>query len=62
MVDSIKAVIMRRDGLSESEADRQIAEAREVFDQYLHDGDIEEAMNICETIFGLEPDYVDQLI
>ena len=60
MVDSIKSVIMRRDGLTEEEADEQIAEAKRELDERLAVGDM--PFNICEEYFGLEPDYIMDLM
>ena len=62
MLESIKEVIMRRDEISADEADRQIEEARQVFNNYLAEGDMESAENICEEYFGLEPDYIFEFI
>jgi len=53
---SIKKVIMRRDGLTEDEADDLIAEAREMV---ANGADPEE---LLYSEFGLEPDYVFDLI
>jgi len=61
-MDSIKEVLMTRDGLSEVEAELEIAEARVQLDEYLAEGDMEGAENICEEFFGLEPDYIMELM
>jgi len=61
-MDSIKEVLMTRDGLSEVEAELVIAEARVQLDEYLAEGDMEGAENICEEFFGLEPDYIMELM
>jgi hypothetical protein len=53
---SIKKVIMRRDGLTEAEAEAMIAEARALV---LSGDDPEE---ILYSEFGLEPDYVFDLL
>lgn len=56
MTESLKQVIMRRDNLSSSEADELIDEAK----QAVRDGgDPEE---ILHDDFGLEPDYIWDLI
>jgi len=59
---SIKEVLMERDGLSEVEAEELILEARDALEVYLEDGDFFLADNICEEFFGLEPDYLMELI
>lgn len=59
---AIKEIIMRRDSLSSREADNLISEAKEQLREYLDNGDLEEAENICEEYFGLEPDYIVDLL
>lgn len=59
---SIKETIMKRDSLSEDEADDLIAEAREQFMEYIESGDMEAAGDICGDYFCLEPDYLDEFI
>ena len=56
----IKETIMIRDGISESEADELISQAREQFNEYLENGEIGLAEDICLEFFGLEPDYLDE--
>lgn len=58
----LKKTIMKRDNLSEKEADDRIANAKAAFDEYLSCGDEESAYNICDEFFGLEPDYLINLI
>ena len=60
MVDSIKEVLMRRDDLSEAEADDLIQEARDDLYRRLEEGEMPE--DICEEWFGLEADYLDELL
>ncbi len=59
---SIKEILMRRDGMSENEARNQIEEARYELDLLIREGRLEEAEEICADYFGLEPDYIDELI
>ena len=59
---NLKQTIMRRDRLSSKEADQQIEEAKEALRFYLEDNDFESAENICEEFFGLEPDYIVDLM
>jgi len=56
MVDSIKSVIMRRDGISAAEADDMIAQAKE----RVYEG--EDPEEVLAEEFGLEPDYIFDLI
>lgn len=58
----IKEVLMRRDGLTSEQADREIKKAQDRLYHYLENDDLDGAENICEEMFGLEPDYVDELI
>ena len=53
---------MRRDGIDEEDAQQQIDEAKELLREYLEDDDQESAYNICEECFGLEPDYLMELM
>jgi len=59
---SIKKVLMERDGLSEVEAEDQIAEAKQQLNEYIAEGDLDSAYDICQDEFGLEPDYLEDLI
>ena len=59
---SIKSVLINRDGLSAEQADEKIAEAKEVLSMYLETNDLEYAYNVCMEEFGLEPDYLMELI
>lgn len=61
-IGSIKKVLMERDKMSSSEAERLIADAREEFNYLMSTGNTEEAETICEDWFGLEPDYIFDLI
>ena len=62
MTSEIAKVLMRRDGMDLDEALDLIAEAREVLMQYLENGDMEGAENICGEYFRLEEDYVMELL
>ena len=57
---SIKEILMRRDGMSASEADELIMEAQEELLNRLGDGEM--PYDICQEYFGLEPDYLTELI
>ena len=51
---------MRRDGLTDHEADEAIAECRADFLERLAEGDM--PCDICEEYFGLEPDYIEEFL
>lgn len=61
-MDSIKQVLMKRDGIDAVEAQALIDEAQEQIDSYIAEGDMDSAYNICQEYFGLEPDYLMELI
>jgi hypothetical protein len=61
-MQSLKQTIMRRDNLTSTEANNLITEAREALYTYLEADDQESAYNICEEFFGLEPDYLMELL
>ena len=58
----IKEVLMERDHMSEEEAEELIRAARAQMYDYLRRGDINAAYEVCGEYFGLEPDYLPQLI
>lgn len=51
---------MRRDGISREEAEELVQQATSDLAQRLDAG--EDADDICEEWFGLEPDYILQLL
>jgi hypothetical protein len=57
---SLKEVLMSRDGLSSTEADERILDARERLIERISEGD--QPFDFCEEEFGLEPDYLEDLI
>ena len=61
-MNKIAKVLMKRDGMTYEEADNLIDEAREALQNYLDEGDSFGAENVCKEFFGLEPDYLDELI
>lgn len=58
----LKEVIMQRDGMTSEEADELIQEAKETMQKYLAEGDFMAAEDICQDYFGLEPDYLFDLL
>jgi hypothetical protein len=59
---TIKQVLIDRDGLTEVEADERIEEAREALHSYIEAGNLFDAEEVCSEYFGLEPDYIDELM
>ena len=56
MAESIKQILMRRDGMSADEAEELIQEAREAV------AEEEDPEEVCYAYFGLEPDYIWELL
>jgi len=61
-METIKQILMKRDGMTEQEADNLIEEARQALNDCLDNDEQEEAGNICQEYFGLEPDFIMELI
>ena len=61
-METIKEVLMRRDDLPADEAEDLIEEAKSAIATYLEEGDIESAEGVCYEFFGLEPDYLMELL
>ena len=61
-METIKEVLMSRDGLTEKQANESIKQARERFDDHIESGDIESSENICAECFGLEPDFLMEFL
>jgi hypothetical protein len=59
---SIRSILMTRDGMTADEADNLINEAREQLQEYLLNGEMHNAEDICSEFFGLEPDYLFELM
>ena len=57
---SIKKVLMERDGMSSRAADDLIRDAKQDLNERLTSG--EDADDICMDWFGLEPDYIFDLL
>ena len=57
---TLKEVLMQRDGLSEQEANEQIEDAREELHDRISQGDM--CFDFCQEYFGLEPDYLEELL
>ena len=60
MRESITEILIRRDKMSVTEAATLLNEAKDQFNAYLDDGDLDLAEDICMEYFGLEPDYLDE--
>lgn len=59
-MNSIKVVLMTRDGMSERQAEEAIAGCKAELLERIEDGEM--PFDICAEHFGLEPDYLMELI
>lgn len=59
-MSQIVQILMRRDGMSQQEAEDLLQEAKQDLHERLAQG--EQPYDICEEWFGLEPDYIMELI
>ena len=59
-MENIKQILMRRDRMTEEEAEDLIAQAKEDLNERLSEGEMPD--DICMEWFGLEPDYIFDLI
>ena len=59
---SIIQILIERDNIPEEEAKELFTLARKALYEYISEGDEEAAYNICEEFFGLEPDYIMELM
>ena len=57
---SLKQIIMRDEGLTSEEADKRIQQARTEIMQRIEGGEL--PFDFMEEQFGLEPDYLDDLL
>ena len=57
---SIKQILMDRDGMNSKEAEKLIEDCRKDLYERLETGEMPH--DICQEWFGLEPDYLEELI
>ena len=57
---TLKEILMERDGFNSEEADDAIALAKQELNDRLLAGEL--PMDICEELFGLESDYLVDLL
>ena len=57
-MESIKEVLIKRDGMDPADADNLISDAQDDFNYRIARKDLDAAENICADWFGLEPDYL----
>jgi len=59
-MSELKKVLMERDGMTAEKADKEIARAKNALTARLEDGDM--PFDFMEEEYGLEPDYLEDLI
>ena len=59
-MESLIEVLMRRDSMTQEEAKQLIGDAKEELYARLEEGEM--PYNICAEWFGLEPDYIFELM
>lgn len=59
-MQSLKSVLMERDGMTDKQAQEQIEYAKAELHERLAAGD--QPHDICEELFGLEPDFLMDLL
>jgi len=59
-MNDLKKVLMERDNLTSEEADALIEEAKDDMNERLANGEL--PSDICAEWFGLEPDYIMDLV
>ncbi len=60
MRETIEEILMRRDGLSLVEAKELVEEARTELHRRIDEGEM--PYDICQEYFGLEPDWLEDLL
>lgn len=60
--NKIIKILMERDGLSQQEATDSFKEGLDALNQYIAAGDLCSAHDVCEEFWGLEPDYLDEML
>ena len=58
----IKEILMTRDKMTEEDALQLIQDAKTQLQEYVANGYFGYAEDICQEYFGLEPDYIDELL
>lgn len=61
-MDSITEVLMRRDGLSEEDAKREVEDFKADIEDSIMSGDLEDIEDVLMNDLGLEPDYLMDIL
>jgi hypothetical protein len=60
-MESIKDILVRRDGLTKQQAQVRMIHAHQLFNDMLMTGE-DGLFDFCEDQFGLESDYLDEFL
>ena len=63
--ETLKEVLMNPNydhQMTSEEADASIQEARELLQSYLDEDNQEDAYNVCQEMWGIEPDWLMELM
>lgn len=61
-VNRIVEILMKRDGMSETDARALYKDAKRAMYECIEDGDFEGAEDVLADYLGLEPDYIDSML
>lgn len=61
-MDTVKNILMKRDGMTEEEAEILCDDVREEMMACIERGDYTDAEDIFESALGLEPDYLTDFL
>ena len=61
-MDSITEVLMRRDGMSEEDAKREVEDFRADIEDSIMSGNLEDIEDALMNDLGLEPDYLMDIL
>jgi hypothetical protein len=60
-MSKVKEILIKQ-GYSPEEADRAIKDTQLEFDRLLEEGNLEDAYEVCSSMLGLEPDYLEEFM
>jgi len=61
-MESIVDVLMRRDGMTREDEEQLVSDCKDDLYDSIENGDLMYAEDMCQSWFGLEPDYMMELL
>lgn len=62
-MNQVVKILMERDGLTEEEAKAEFRKSRKEIYEAIHDGaNVDEVEDLVSDLFGLEPDYIFDIL